>query len=51
MSRHYVEAFVEGSTALLEYGWQCLTCKDEATGYETLADANDSADEHARSAS
>ena len=43
MPRHHVESFTEGS----EWGWQCLTCGWEATGYEDLDAAESASDQHA----
>ena len=40
MPRHHVETFSE-------WGWLCLTCGEEATGYKDLDAAEAASDQHA----
>ena len=42
-TRHRVDTYIEGDL----YGWQCLDpgCREEATGYEDIEDAEAAGDE------
>lgn len=44
MSEHHVEAFFDDIT--FDWGWQCFTCGAEDRAFDSVADAEMSADFH-----
>jgi hypothetical protein len=46
--QHEVEMFRVGFAHATEFGWQCLNCDEEMTGWLTAADAELDAEKHGR---